>query len=396
MHPIGGQDSDDPDDPDPDSSRPRPDGRARFRTARRSRPGSSAAGTGRTGGTGRRRPAERPRPAEPDLADPEPGPGRPQHAGGPTDTDAGARGGRAGAGTSTGPRHASSGTGPVERRTRPPGRARPHAGAGRPAGAAPGARGGGPEGPRDDPTRPDDARTDTPDGPYIPDGPDAPDAPDRRGGQAADDEAPPPTGGGGGDGPRPPDTPRGRDDALIDGWARKAADGDKIALRELLILVNPLVVRYCRSHLGAGRVGLSGPEDVAQEVMVAVCRALPGFDRTRNPFMAFVYGIAQNKIADTFRAARRDRTIATDEVPEGADMSGGPEHEALRGDVASRISGMLDRLPDSTRKIMVYRLGLGYSADETAELVGMTAGAVRVAQHRAMQKLRGWATELGY
>ncbi|GAY13114.1 RNA polymerase sigma factor ShbA [Pseudonocardia sp. N23] len=183
-----------------------------------------------------------------------------------------------------------------------------------------------------------------------------------------------------------------RDDARIDDLAHRAAAGERNALHELLRLVDPLVFRYCRAHLGSNRIGLAGPEDVAQEVMVAVCKALPGFDRSRSVFMAFVYGIAGNKIADAFRAAARDRSVSTDELPEGVDLAGGPEAEALRDDAARRVGALLARLPGSARTILVHRLALNYSAEETAALVGMTPGAVRVAQHRALQKLREWIT----
>ena len=40
------------------------------------------------------------------------------------------------------------------------------------------------------------------------------------------------------------------------------------------------------------------------------------------------------------------------------------------------------------REILTLRVGVGLSAEETAEALGMTAGAVRVAQHRALAKLR--------
>ena len=37
---------------------------------------------------------------------------------------------------------------------------------------------------------------------------------------------------------------------------------------------------------------------------------------------------------------------------------------------------------------MVLRVGAGMSAEETGNALGMTAGAVRVAQHRALTKMR--------
>ena len=50
------------------------------------------------------------------------------------------------------------------------------------------------------------------------------------------------------------------------------------------------------------------------------------------------------------------------------------------------------KLPEKQREILVLRLIVGLSADETAVAVDSTAGAVRVAQHRALTKLRGELT----
>jgi RNA polymerase sigma-70 factor (ECF subfamily) len=45
-------------------------------------------------------------------------------------------------------------------------------------------------------------------------------------------------------------------------------------------------------------------------------------------------------------------------------------------------------LPDKQREIVVLRVVVGLSAEETADAVGSTPGAVRVAQHRALARLR--------
>jgi len=49
---------------------------------------------------------------------------------------------------------------------------------------------------------------------------------------------------------------------------------------------------------------------------------------------------------------------------------------------------LLDELPDPQREILVLRVALGMSAEDTAGAVGSTPGAVRVAQHRALARLR--------
>uniref|UniRef100_UPI0015F08F8B RNA polymerase sigma factor ShbA n=1 Tax=Pseudonocardia pini TaxID=2758030 RepID=UPI0015F08F8B len=151
--------------------------------------------------------------------------------------------------------------------------------------------------------------------------------------------------------------------------------------------------RYCRGRLGHRAPGISTPEDVAQDVVIAVCTALPRYRDLETPFMAFAYGIAKNKVADAYRAAARDRSDPSDEVPDSTDVSAGPEQSAVGSSQMSELMGLVDRLPPQQRDIVVLRVLGGLSAEETAATVGSTPGAVRVAQHRALAKLRAWLGE---
>jgi RNA polymerase sigma-70 factor (ECF subfamily) len=49
---------------------------------------------------------------------------------------------------------------------------------------------------------------------------------------------------------------------------------------------------------------------------------------------------------------------------------------------------LLETLPEKQREILTLRVVMGMSAKETADAVGSTPGAVRVAQHRALAQLR--------
>jgi len=106
------------------------------------------------------------------------------------------------------------------------------------------------------------------------------------------------------------------------------------------------------------------------------------------PFLAFVYRIAAHKIADAHRALARNRVDAVVEVPDMPETAAGPEQLAMQGDPSRRMKQLLDSLPDKLREIVILRTVVGLSAEETAEAVGSTPGAVRVAQHRALARLR--------
>ncbi|MEU4249285.1 sigma-70 family RNA polymerase sigma factor [Amycolatopsis sp. NPDC026612] len=171
-----------------------------------------------------------------------------------------------------------------------------------------------------------------------------------------------------------------------------AITGDDAAIARLLAAVRPLVVRYCRARVGRQERSFASADDVAQEVCLAVLTALPSYHDQGRPFLAFVYGIAQHKVADAHRAAARNRSDPVPEVPDGVSETTGPEQRALRFELNERLARLLDVLPPKQREIVVLRVVVGLSAEETAAAVSSTPGAVRVAQHRALGRLRRMLT----
>jgi RNA polymerase sigma-70 factor (ECF subfamily) len=182
----------------------------------------------------------------------------------------------------------------------------------------------------------------------------------------------------------------------LDAAVAEAVAGDRNALREVVEIIRPIVVRYVRARVGAAeRSGLSA-DDVAQEVCLAAIQALPRYQDQGRPFLAFVYGIASHKVADAHRAAGRNRSEPTDVVPERWSLDSGPEQMALQSDSAARMTKLLAVLPEKQREILTLRIVVGMSAEETAEAVGSTPGAVRVAQHRALARLKSEIAGSGY
>ena len=171
-----------------------------------------------------------------------------------------------------------------------------------------------------------------------------------------------------------------------------AAGDDADATGELLRQVRVLVHRYARARLGRGYGLVDAAEDATQEACIAVLNALPRYRDEGAPFEAFVYAIAARKVTDARRAAER-RPTPSDLVVDDPDPAPGPEERALAGEDADRARDLLARLPDVQREIVVLRVAAGWSAEETGRALGMTAGAVRVAQHRALTRLRALAEE---
>jgi RNA polymerase sigma-70 factor, ECF subfamily len=182
----------------------------------------------------------------------------------------------------------------------------------------------------------------------------------------------------------------------LDAVVAEAVAGDRDALRTVLETIRPIIVRYCRARIGtADRSGLSA-DDVAQEVCLAAITALPRYKDQGRPFLAFVYGIAAHKVADAHRATARNRADPTDVVPERFSMEAGPEQLVLEAESSARMTKLLAVLPEKQREILILRVVVGMSAEETAEAVGSTAGAVRVAQHRALARLKAEIIATGH
>lgn len=171
-----------------------------------------------------------------------------------------------------------------------------------------------------------------------------------------------------------------------------AIGGQPAAIDSLLRQIRPMVVRYCRARLGRISGHYHAADDVAQEVCIAVLSALPRYQDLGRPFASFVFGIASHKVADALRTAAR-LAVPTLDLPDGPDERPGPEETAVAYLEAERVRALLARLPVHQRELLVLRVLSGLSAEETGHALGMSAGAVRVAQHRALARLRAIAVE---
>lgn len=170
--------------------------------------------------------------------------------------------------------------------------------------------------------------------------------------------------------------------------ATRARGGEPEAAAQLLARIRPGVLRYCWAHLGSLGRGDVSPDDVAQDVCLAVFEALPRYQDRGLPFTAFVYRIAANKVADAHRAPAL-RSVET--LPDRADERWDPEAQAVHADLSRRLLPLLNDLTDAQREIIVLRVAAGLSAEEVGMVIGKSPSAVRMAQSRALARLREWA-----
>ena len=86
----------------------------------------------------------------------------------------------------------------------------------------------------------------------------------------------------------------------------------------------------------------------------------------------------------------RLREQVVDVVPDSPStaLADDPEASAVLSSQADQVTRLMERLPGQQREVLVMRVAVGMSTEETAAALGLTPGAVRVTQHRALARLR--------
>ena len=165
-----------------------------------------------------------------------------------------------------------------------------------------------------------------------------------------------------------------------------AAQRGDAASRDLLIrAIRPAVLRYVLAR------GLNDydADDVTQDSCVAVLQSLDGWRNEGRPVWALVFAIVRNKLADLCRAQARQRdTLLRDLAVHLVPRQETPAELVERDESTAQVGELLQRLPPTQRDVLMLRIVVGLNSAETAEALGLTAGSVRVIQHRGMTSLR--------
>lgn len=166
------------------------------------------------------------------------------------------------------------------------------------------------------------------------------------------------------------------DDARIVAQAR----ANPAAFAELYRRYIDAVYRYARIRLGTREQA----EDATSQIFLKALTALPSH-REGGSFRAWLFTIAHNVVTDTYRARRVHWPLTT--AAEHPDRAPSPEEEAVDAIQRDEVRAMLDLLPPDQQRVMELRLA-GLTGNEIAEALGKTLGAVKMAQSRAIARLK--------
>ena len=167
----------------------------------------------------------------------------------------------------------------------------------------------------------------------------------------------------------------GTDIAVI----RRAVAGDERALRALWTQHAPHIDAVVRRLVGDADLAA----DVAQEVWIQIFRALPTY-RGDSQFGTWAHRIAVNRTLNALRRARRLARVET----EIDDDSAAVEHDGERSLLLATIEDAAAKLAPGARAVFVLHDVEGYTHEEIAASLGITAGGSKSQLFKARAKLR--------
>ena len=121
-------------------------------------------------------------------------------------------------------------------------------------------------------------------------------------------------------------------------------------------------------------------EDITSEVFEQALANLRKYEWRGVPFLAWLFRIAANALADHWRQTSRDAYDPPPDVPDGR-ASEDIERRAM-------VAQLVDRLPDAQRQVIEMRFVDQKSIREIAAALDRSEGAVKQLQLRALENLR--------
>lgn len=121
-------------------------------------------------------------------------------------------------------------------------------------------------------------------------------------------------------------------------------------------------------------------EDITSQVFERALTNLAKFEWRGVPFVAWLYRIAANALADRRRETERDSSDPPPDVPDG--------RESDEIERRTMLFQLVERLPDAQRQVIEMRFVEEKSIREIAAALERSEGAVKQLQLRALENLR--------
>ncbi|MDY7041580.1 MAG: sigma-70 family RNA polymerase sigma factor [Chloroflexota bacterium] len=163
----------------------------------------------------------------------------------------------------------------------------------------------------------------------------------------------------------------------------RAKQFDRAAVAELYQRYVQRIYRYVYYRVGDE----STAEDLTAEVFLRALESVETYSYRGVPFVAWLYRIAQARIADYHRRrARRGEALPLNERLVGTeeDLAAFVERQGSYGS----LYAAMQQLTEEQRQVIALKFLAGLKNTEVAYVLDKTEGAVKALQHRALAALQ--------
>ncbi|HEX8770722.1 MAG TPA: sigma-70 family RNA polymerase sigma factor [Acidimicrobiales bacterium] len=161
---------------------------------------------------------------------------------------------------------------------------------------------------------------------------------------------------------------------------RRAQSADADAWEALYRLAYPSLLAYARRRL----VRRDEADDAVSETFARAYSRIGGFQWEGAGFNAWLFGILRNVVLEFHRRDRRNERRLMHGTDDDEDLL----HDLLLNEEFGAVRAAFSCLSAEDREVLELRVVGGLAAEEVATVLGKRAGAVRMAQSRALSRLR--------
>lgn len=170
------------------------------------------------------------------------------------------------------------------------------------------------------------------------------------------------------------------DEVELRDLARRAAGGEPDAWEALYRRAYPRLFSYARRRVPSDHAA----DDAVSETMVRALDRMSTFRWKGAGVDAWLYRILRNVVLESYRDTMRTQPQAETD----ADPVPGPLDEIVGREELGHVRNAFSRLDPDDREVLELRVVGGLSAQDVGAVLGRRPGAVRMAQSRALKKLR--------
>lgn len=166
-----------------------------------------------------------------------------------------------------------------------------------------------------------------------------------------------------------------------------AIGGDRQAFTRLFDQFYEPVNRYLFFHLSQA----ADADDLTGTVFLQAWRNINKFDPAKGTFKTWLYRIAHNLLIDHYRCQKEQ--VSLDEIMHLPSTFQAPEQAMIEQQQMIHLKHVLQQLDERSRNVLICRYISELSHRETAKILNLSEGNVRVIQMRALEKIKDFFAE---